>query len=439
MPSLSDLLEDESRTVDLEPRSFERLIRRRERRRRHRRVVSGAVALAIALTVLGGLGWSLLRSTGRTPSEPAPSPDTTRTAQDLVWSKGRFPGGSSKLHGELLDDDEHFYILNWRSVFVSTDGLAWAVRPLQAPIGPRDPHPFSASDAYSGKILRLVVDGVGEARTVLVDTSDGSLVAAPLPIDASSPLASSEDLRGTVAFGNRGAVVYLWDNARWSPTSGDFPTAIFSSDDGLSWRQIPDPPAEGLALADVVAIDDGFIAIVNSDVLLPPAAHNAVGWFSRDGIRWGEIPGTGDLRHYSGMVRSPEAEPNVLVSWGDSAFVYLESAFGPPSLSINAPWRLTSTQGVELKVDLPPLGGSVASYGPLADAGGMGVAAVFDLLGNETGFVEYSPDGVHWSREPLPFRPQLLAIYPRPFVVGSDRMLAVSLDLDSLWVGQWSE
>jgi hypothetical protein len=46
MPSVSELLERESRTVVLEPDSFERLIRRRNRKRRNQRIAAGVVGVA---------------------------------------------------------------------------------------------------------------------------------------------------------------------------------------------------------------------------------------------------------------------------------------------------------------------------------------------------------------------------------------------------------
>src|SRR5688572_29176889 len=51
MPSVRELLDRESQTVDLEHGDFERLLRRRERKQRNRRI--GAGALALALMVLG--------------------------------------------------------------------------------------------------------------------------------------------------------------------------------------------------------------------------------------------------------------------------------------------------------------------------------------------------------------------------------------------------
>jgi hypothetical protein len=54
MSNLADLLERESRSVDLEAGGFERLARRRDRRQRNRRIASGVVALVVVgVTVVG--------------------------------------------------------------------------------------------------------------------------------------------------------------------------------------------------------------------------------------------------------------------------------------------------------------------------------------------------------------------------------------------------
>src|SRR2546430_1969501 len=58
MPDVADVLEGESRTVDLEPGDFERLLGRRQRKERTGRVRGGVVAVVVALAV----GFFLLRS-----------------------------------------------------------------------------------------------------------------------------------------------------------------------------------------------------------------------------------------------------------------------------------------------------------------------------------------------------------------------------------------
>jgi Tol biopolymer transport system component len=78
MSRIADVLERESRTVDLEPGDFERLLTRRERKQRNRRISAGAVGVIVALAV----GFALVRSltsdaVPTNPPEPRPSPTTT--------------------------------------------------------------------------------------------------------------------------------------------------------------------------------------------------------------------------------------------------------------------------------------------------------------------------------------------------------------------------
>jgi Tol biopolymer transport system component len=75
MPNIADLLERESRTVDLEQGDFERLLDRRDRKQRNRRIQAGAVGVIVALAV----GILLARSltSHRIPAdrpEPRPAP-----------------------------------------------------------------------------------------------------------------------------------------------------------------------------------------------------------------------------------------------------------------------------------------------------------------------------------------------------------------------------
>jgi hypothetical protein len=60
MPEIRDILEGESRSVDLEPRDFERLLRRRERLERGRRIRAGVTGMAVFLVT----GLVLARSIG---------------------------------------------------------------------------------------------------------------------------------------------------------------------------------------------------------------------------------------------------------------------------------------------------------------------------------------------------------------------------------------
>jgi hypothetical protein len=72
MSNLAELLERESRTVDLELGDFERLTRRRDRRRRNQRVAAGV--LGIAVFALAAIGLARLLGSEGTPATDPRSP-----------------------------------------------------------------------------------------------------------------------------------------------------------------------------------------------------------------------------------------------------------------------------------------------------------------------------------------------------------------------------
>jgi Tol biopolymer transport system component len=85
MPRISDVLERESLTVDLEPGDFERLLGRRERKQRNQRIRAGVVGVIVVLAT----GIVLVRSLtadsvpANPPVEPAPTPLSRAIAYDL--------------------------------------------------------------------------------------------------------------------------------------------------------------------------------------------------------------------------------------------------------------------------------------------------------------------------------------------------------------------
>src|SRR3989304_2764491 len=72
MPNVAELLERESRTVDLDPGDFERLTRRRDRKRRNQRVAAGV--LGIAVFALAAIGFARLLGSAGTPAGNPDSP-----------------------------------------------------------------------------------------------------------------------------------------------------------------------------------------------------------------------------------------------------------------------------------------------------------------------------------------------------------------------------
>ena len=81
MPRITDVLERESRTVDLEQGDFERLLGRRERKQRNRRIRAGALGVIVALA----MGIVLVRSLtsdevpANPPVDPRPAPAAAGT------------------------------------------------------------------------------------------------------------------------------------------------------------------------------------------------------------------------------------------------------------------------------------------------------------------------------------------------------------------------
>ena len=71
MPRIADALERESRTVDLEPGDFERLLGRRERKQRNRRIRAGAIGVIVALAAAAFLVRAIhLDATPANPTKP---------------------------------------------------------------------------------------------------------------------------------------------------------------------------------------------------------------------------------------------------------------------------------------------------------------------------------------------------------------------------------
>src|SRR3990172_5645983 len=66
MSNVAELLERESRTVDLDPGDFERLTRRRDRKHRNQRVAAGV--LGVAVFALAAIGFVRLLGSERTPA-----------------------------------------------------------------------------------------------------------------------------------------------------------------------------------------------------------------------------------------------------------------------------------------------------------------------------------------------------------------------------------
>ena len=351
--------------------------------------------------------------------EAAPTTAANQAAPRLQWQKSglAFPDEDAALVGRapslVISDGDRFFMLIGDELAASVDGLSWATidvdnMPAQMFLSADD------ADAASSKILLLDINGT-QASTVLIDAAAGQAHQSPLPLD---PLDRIGDLRGFIALNDQGeAAAFLYDLRNQSRVE----TWGFRSSDGINWNRIPEGELpDGLAL-QMAALGDGFVATVAF------GRSTSAYWHSPDGRIWMTAEADGTL-------------PGSLVSWGDKAISYFESAFGPQAISANQAFLLTTQSGTELVVDLEPLEGG-GSYGPVVGAGGAGIVALAPVEpdtdgsdsdpGPETWFVEYSADGVSWGRQQLPF--SNLNPFAAPVAVGADRVL-INVDGD-VWVG----
>ena len=310
--------------------------------------------------------------------EPVPTTPETETAVELVWANSdfSFPESVDGVPSTLVSDGDRFFTIIGVEVASSADGFVWETLNISN-MPPANRLDIADFDSAASKILLLNMDG-SQARTVLIDAAAGEAYESILPFE---PVGAVEDLRGFVAVNDEGeAVVLLYDLLE----RGIGETPAFYSADGINWTRIPEGQLpEGLAL-QTAGLGDGFVV---TDAFDQPSNTY---WHSPDGHTWETVQADGTL---SGS----------LVSWGDSAISYVESAFGPQAISANPTYLLTAETGTELVVDLPPLEGG-GGYGPVIASGGIGIAA-FTPIGPdpETWFVEYSPDGLNWVRQTLPF------------------------------------
>ena len=84
MPELAAILEQEGRTVDLEPGHYDRLLRRRDRRRRNRRLGSALLAIAITAVTIGYAVSILHGRAERIPADRITSRNVGRLG--LTWA-----------------------------------------------------------------------------------------------------------------------------------------------------------------------------------------------------------------------------------------------------------------------------------------------------------------------------------------------------------------
>lgn len=112
MPRIADVLERESRSVDLERGDFERLLGRRERKERNRRIRAGTVGVTVALV----MGIVLARSMMMSDGVPADSPMPARGDGEFILFAPSKAGAGWDLAAQDPETEEVRTI-------VETDGL----------------------------------------------------------------------------------------------------------------------------------------------------------------------------------------------------------------------------------------------------------------------------------------------------------------------------
>jgi hypothetical protein len=130
MPRITDVLERESRTVDLEPGDFERLLDRRERKQRNRRIRAGALGVIVVLA-MGTLFVRSLTSDhipANPPVEPAPAPLSGPLAYDLY-------GQVHQIHLAGLDGSDPVAISDLVTIDDECPGQVYTNTPSWSPDG----------------------------------------------------------------------------------------------------------------------------------------------------------------------------------------------------------------------------------------------------------------------------------------------------------------
>lgn len=329
---------------------------------------------------------------------PETSSDSAAIAE-LVWTKSDVV---TDWFASVTFTDDRFFIIGLQ-MLASDDGLAWEPVALDGLAGGLT-GTWTDTDARNGKIIHLTVRD-GRATAHLFDVRSGTAQASDLSFTATG---------GHVAISQQGeAVALLWDASDDSP-SATTPSAGFWTADGVEWNRVPDDTLPTGQILSVAGLGDGF-AVTSIE-----GSPTRTFWYSSNGAEWSPVEADGPL-------------PVSLVSYGDAALAFHESAFGPQALSANASYVLTEAGGTLLPIDLDPLAEG-GSYGPEVGAGGLGIVSFSPVDDGEpeTWYAEYSTDGRTWVRQELPFSSVTWGGGTNP-AVGADRV--VVLADGAIWVG----
>lgn len=332
------------------------------------------------------------------------------------------------------------------AIYLSADGVAWAVVPVDAGVGGADGSELHlVADGPAGIVVVGGVCCTGEERPVLWRSPDGrSWTRLPWP----------------EAFGGESQIMGLAATQTGYAAGGtlDGLATIWTSPDGAAWTRVDDPGA-GLGpggVNDVEPTADGFVAVGWLDV---GGTSDGAIWVSRTDETWKRVAAdvlTGPLEtttqrvvpwaggwfvvgqegtheeriacEQAGRVASiPEpALPRPLThdfSCGWGVETHWLSADG-------AVWRRDVPIGARNQAVIPE--GALIEFRLLA-AGGPGLVALGEGSGVGAASIFVSDDGITW-RPTAPIAQFPVGIVPNGFVVAGRAIAAVG-DGPSAWLG----
>ena len=247
MPRISDVLERESRSVDLEPGDFERLLGRRERRQRNRRIRAGAVGVIVALAT----GIVLVRSltSDPVPADPEPQPPsgsaleltatiggTVEVSSPRDWNLvDHWPATDSEIHPPTVEPLVLFEVANFDPGLTNPVCLA---EPGASRSFPADGIAISVTLGPASDAAGRCAGAIGDVRTGTIPDLDipytSVVVAGPDASDRDRAIAAeilaSIQPTGTFAYyrNGRGHAAYVLD--AWSDGTSTFTLEARPSD-----------------------------------------------------------------------------------------------------------------------------------------------------------------------------------------------------------------
>ncbi len=271
-------------------------------------------------------------------------------------------------------------------VWVSTNGVDWAVPTATPTLGPDD-HVWGISPDGSG----FIAWGQRDDDVVLWTSADG--VSWERVPESASLLGTEGALSPGPGASTESVKVMVGEAWR----DGDLVGAVWTSLDGRQWSRVPH--ADGtlgfdlflVSMNDVIAGGPGFVAVGRINSFW--GSQDAAVWTSPDGIQWTLVPNrdavfssTDEREGYAHHVTMDH-----IVAAGSTLIAYGSDTGGA------AVW--TSRDGLEWQRQSDPIG---FVNDPTIVAGGPGFVAAGSIgFGRvQTAAIAVSEDGIHWYRVP---------------------------------------